>query len=127
MAPARILIVEDESIVALDISSQLKRQGYSVAAILSSGEAAVSQVSVIKPDLVLMDIRLQGEMDGVEAAHQIRTQSNVPLIFLTAYADKETLQRAATANPQGYLIKPFKEIELHQIVEKSLQPSDTEH
>lgn len=120
MAPPRILIVEDESIVALDISSQLRRQGYCVIGVLASGEAAVDQVPALKPDLILMDIRLRGELDGVQAAERIRLLIDTPLVFLTAYADKATLQRAELTQPRGYLIKPFKENELSSVVTKAL-------
>ena len=120
MDQARILVVEDESIVALDIQSQLTSLGYTVLAVVFSGEAAINSVAQTQPDLVLMDIKLKGEMDGVEAAHRIGSRFSIPLIYLTAFADQDTLRRAKATNPYGYLLKPFEEDELHSAIETAL-------
>ena len=112
MTQARILVVEDESIVALDIQCRLESLGYEVPATVASGEQAVEQADALRPDLVLMDIQLQGRMDGVEAADQIRQRFGILVIYLTANADHPTVQRAKVTEPFGYLIKPFEEREL---------------
>ncbi|MFV9503067.1 MAG: response regulator [Oscillochloridaceae bacterium umkhey_bin13] len=107
-----ILIVEDELLVAMDTQSLLTSHGYSVPAVAGSGGEAISQALNLRPDLVLMDIRLRGEMDGITAAAQILTHLNVPVIYLTAFADEPTLLRARTTAPYGYLVKPFDEATL---------------
>jgi CheY-like chemotaxis protein len=121
MPPAKILVVEDESIVALDISLRLKRQGHDVLGLLAFGEDAVEQVATLCPDLILMDIRLQGQLDGIDAAQQILSKFDVPLIFLTAYSDNLTLSRAEKARPRGYLTKPFEESELKDAIDLALE------
>ncbi|GAB4545090.1 MAG: hypothetical protein Kow0063_39000 [Anaerolineae bacterium] len=113
-------MVEDESIVALDIQNLLRNLGYDVVAIVSSGEEAVTSAAEMTPDLVLMDIRLKGALDGVEAAEQIRSRLDIPIIYLTAYADEATLQRAKVTEPFGYLVKPFEEKELQIAIEMAL-------
>jgi diguanylate cyclase (GGDEF)-like protein/PAS domain S-box-containing protein len=120
MTQARILVVEDESIVALDIQERLQSLGYDVPLTVATGEKAVEQTGELHPDLVLMDIQLQGHMDGVEAAGHIRQQFNIPVIFLTANADHPTVQRAKVTEPFGYVIKPFEERELHTTIEVAL-------
>lgn len=120
MPPSKILIVEDESIVALDIRNRLTRMGYHVVGMAVTGEEAVDQARDKQPDLVLMDIRLKGEMDGIEAAAAIRSYFEIPVIYLTAYADENTLQRAKITEPYGYLIKPFEERELSNVIEIAL-------
>jgi diguanylate cyclase (GGDEF)-like protein/PAS domain S-box-containing protein len=120
MRQARILVVEDESIVALDIQDRLESLGYEVPATVASGERAVEQAGSLRPDLVLMDIQLQGRMDGVEAADQIRQRFGIPVIYLTANADHPTVQRAKVTEPFGYVIKPFEERELHTTIEVAL-------
>jgi len=115
--PIRILIVEDEAIVAMDIQARLELQGYTVVGPVSNGVAAVALALDVRPDLVLMDIRLQGEMDGITAAQRIREQLHSPIVFLTAYAEEHTLQRAKLAEPFGYILKPFEDRELHTIIE----------
>src|SRR5690348_1074215 len=99
----RILVVEDEQIVARDIESSLRTLGYSVAGFADSAETAVGQAVNLHPDLVLMDIMLKGERDGVDAANQIRRHLNLPVIYLTAYTDANTLDRAKPTQPFGYL------------------------
>jgi signal transduction histidine kinase len=126
MANANILVVEDDGIVALDIVGCLRSLGYSVSEIVSSGEEAVKKVQENKPDLVLMDIILKGEMDGIEAADAIRTQHRVPVVYLTAYADEELLERAKITEPFGYIIKPFEDRELHSAIEMALYKHEAE-
>ncbi|BAZ52861.1 two-component hybrid sensor and regulator [Nostoc sp. NIES-4103] len=120
MTNINILIVEDEAIVAKDLGNRLKRFGYTVPAIASSGQEAINKALEIRPDLVLMDIRLKGEMDGVEAAQEIHKYLDIPIIYLTAYADEHTLERAKITEPFGYLLKPFKERELQTNIEIAL-------
>lgn len=115
-----IIIVEDEMITALDLKEKLIEAGYSVPAIVSDGEEAVNIVAEIRPDLVLMDIVLQGEMDGIAAAKKI-SSLDIPVIFLTAYSDKDTLQRAKSTSPYGYIIKPYPDKELRLTIETALQ------
>lgn len=124
MSKTNILIVEDESIVAKDIQNSLKKLGYSVTGIASSGEDAIQMISENVPDIVLMDIMLKGEMDGIEAAGHLREKHNIPVIFLTAYADESTLKRAKITEPYGYIIKPFKEIDLQTSLEIALYKHD---
>ncbi len=120
MAKAQILIVEDDGVLAIDAQRRLTNLGYSVAAIASSGEEAIQKAKEKAPDLVLMDIMLTGEMDGVEAADRIRTQLDVPVVYLTAYSDQAVLNRAKVTEPFGYLLKPFKERELRSAIEIAL-------
>jgi PAS domain S-box-containing protein len=108
----QILVVEDEIIVGMDIQRRLKNLGYIVPVVVSSGEEAITKVRENKPDLVLMDINLHGEMDGIETASQIHSFSEIPVIYLTAYTDGKTLERAKITEPYAYIIKPFKDREL---------------
>ena len=117
---ARILVVEDEKIVAKDMQNGLKRLGYAVPVVASSREEAIEKVVETRPDLVLMDIALKGDMDGTVAAEQIRNRFNVPVVYVTAHADEHTLQQAKLAEPLGYITKPFEERELHAAVEMAL-------
>ena len=120
MVQPAIFIVEDEAIVANDIKETLKSLGYTVPGIAKSGELALEKVRESKPDLVLMDIHLAGQMDGVETAGKIHVLYNIPVIYLTAYADKALLDRAKVTEPYGYVIKPYDERELHSVIEMSL-------
>jgi diguanylate cyclase (GGDEF)-like protein/PAS domain S-box-containing protein len=120
MATAQILVVEDEKIVARNIQERLKSFGYAVSGVASSGEEAIRKADKLQPDLVLMDIMLKGEMDGVQAATEIRERFHIPVIYLTAFADEYTLQRASITEPFGYILKPFEERELHTIIEMAL-------
>ena len=112
IAEKQILIVEDEIITAIDIQRRLINLGYKVPAIVCSGEEAIIKVKENKPDLVLMDISLKGEMDGIEAASIIHSFSDIPVIYLTAYFDDITLARAKITEPYAYIVKPFKDREL---------------
>jgi PAS domain S-box-containing protein len=120
MAPKKILIVEDEGIVAKDIERALSKRGYEITGIASTGEAALAQAADVRPDLVLMDIVLKGEMDGVEAAQGMRQQYGVPVVYLTALGDPKTLQRATATSPYGYMLKPFEDRDLYDAVEWAL-------
>ncbi len=123
-----ILVVEDERITAEDIKSALESAGYVVPALVSSGEDAVLKAGELQPDLVLMDIQLEGKMDGIEAAGQIRERYGIPVIYLTAYSNASIVQRAKVTEPSGYLLKkqfgflrkPFEESELHTTIEITL-------
>ncbi|EHQ36754.1 response regulator [Methanoplanus limicola] len=119
----RILVVEDEMIVAMAIKKSLKNLGYDIVGHSTRGEDAVLKAGELKPDLILMDIRLKGEMDGVDAAERIKSLYGIPVIFLTAHSDLDTMQRAIKAEPAGYLVKPFNERELHTNIEMSLYKS----
>ncbi|MCK5147501.1 response regulator [bacterium] len=127
MSAERILVVEDERIVALEIKDTLTHLGYDVVASISTGEEAVELAAELKPDLILMDIHLKGEMDGIEAADRIWNDLGLPIIYLTANADEDTLQRAKITEPFGYLIKPFEEKELHTTIEMALYRSVMEN
>lgn len=120
MQKIKIQIVEDESIFAMDLVSQLKSMHYSVISVTDTGEKAVQEADKKKPDLILMDIRLKDEMDGIEAAQQIRKRKNIPIIFITAYAEEKTLTRAKVAEPFGYLLKPINKRELRAVIEMAL-------
>lgn len=120
MAEVQILVVEDEGIVAMDIRETLLGFGYRVPACVASAEEALEQVARERPDLVLMDIRLQGEMDGLEGARLLRERHGVPSLFLTSHADREMLDRAKAADAFGYLLKPFDERELGIALEMAL-------
>ncbi len=120
MAKLKILIVEDENIVAKDIQNTLVSLGYNVQAIVPTGEKAIKEIEQARPDLVLMDIMLKGKMSGIDAANQIREDYNLPVIFLTAYTDDSTVGRAKVSEPYGYIIKPFKEKELQTTIEMAV-------
>lgn len=120
MTNAGILIVEDEPISASVIQKKLKSLGYSITGVVSFGEEAIEKVAELHPDLVLMDIVLKGKMDGIEAAEKIRSGFDIPVIYLTACADENTLQRAKITEPYGYILKPCEERELHTSIEMAL-------
>lgn len=126
MQNARIMIVEDERIIARDLQNRLEQLGYHVIAIASSGDEAIRKAAYIHPDLVLMDIVLKGDKDGVQTAGQIQSQLNIPLIYITAYGDDGTLERAKTTEPSGYLLKPFHIKELRSSIEIALYKHRTE-
>lgn len=120
MAKTRILIVEDDEFTAEALTNQLEYLEYSIAAVVTHGEEAIEKAVELQPDLVLMDIKLKGQMDGIEAAKQIRSHLEIPLIFLTGYADDELLQRAKLAEPAGYIVKPVQGSELHASIQIAL-------
>jgi PAS domain S-box-containing protein len=115
-----ILVVENEVVVALDIQGRLRRLGYRVAGMATSGEDALAMVPTVRPDLVLMDIALDTDMDGVETATAMREQFHIPVVFLTAYSNSEMLDRVRLSKPYAYLLKPFEEPELHVAIEIAL-------
>ena len=115
-----ILVVEDENIVARDLVNRLKNLGYTVTGTVAAGEEAVRAASLTPPDLVMMDIMLRGPMDGIEAARKIQATLDIPVVYLTAYADEKTLARAKVTDAFGYLLKPFEERELHITIEMAL-------
>lgn len=116
----RILIVEDEAIVAKDIESCLIKIGYDVVDCISKGEKALEFMVENSADLVLMDIMLAGEISGIDTAAAIKRNYDVPVVFLTAYADEKTIEKAKVTEPYGYVIKPFKEIDLRTSIEMAL-------
>ena len=120
MSDIKILIVEDELLIAENLAMKLKKFGYTVADIVSSGKAALKYIDSEIPDLILMDISIKGKIDGIETAAKIREIEEVPIVFLTAYADDETLERAAKIGCYGYILKPFKDRELHATIKMAL-------
>jgi CheY-like chemotaxis protein len=120
MEKTQILVVEDDLIIADDIKESLISLGYAVCAIVSSGEEAIEKAEENKPDLVLMDIVLEGKMNGIEAADQIHSRFDIPVVYLTAYADEKTLERAKITEPYGYILKPYEYRELHSATEIAL-------
>lgn len=121
MIKSRILIVEDEAVTSLALSDSLDSLGYEPIGPASSGEEAISLATSQHPDLVLMDIRLKGSMDGIVAADKIWNKHAIPIVFLTAYADEETLSRAKITRPFGYILKPFKDLDLHATIQVALE------
>ena len=126
MPAARLLIVEDERITAEDLRDILTELGYVVVSIVSTGSAAIATVEREAPDLVLMDIRIQGNLDGTETAGILRERFDTPIVFLTAHSDEGTLSRAKVAEPLGFIVKPFQEPELHATIEMALHKSRAE-
>lgn len=126
MSKVNVLVVEDEFIVSKDIQQSLKKIGYNIVGAASTGEKAIELADSENPDIVLMDIMLKGEMNGVEAADTIKKNNGIPIIFLTAYVDESTLAKAKITEPYGYIIKPFKEIDLHTTIEMALYKSKKE-
>lgn len=120
MSDAKILVVEDEAIVMMELQDKLKSWGY-MPFTATSGEEAVKKAAQIKPDLILMDIMLKGEIDGIEASQRIINYFDVPVIYLTAHSSDEVLERAKTTKPCAYLIKPFNERELQTNIETALK------
>ncbi len=121
MYRCEILVVEDEGIVARDIQATLERLGYSISGTAASGAEAINMARYNHPDLVLMDIVLKGPIDGIEAAQKIHDELDIPVIYLTAYADEETVERAKLTEPFGYVLKPFEERDLYTVVEMALE------
>jgi len=118
--PGRILVVEDERIVARDLAGALTDLGYVVPGTVSTGEEAIERARDLRPDVVLMDIRLPGAIDGIQAAASIREECHIPVIYLTAHSDDETLRRAMQTEPLGYLVKPFSPPQLRCAIEIAL-------
>lgn len=126
MSVPQIMIVEDERIVAADIQQTLEGFGFSVVGVESSGEGAIRKAELLKPDLVLMDIMLKGRLNGIEAAFRIGSRQDIPIVYVTAYADDHSFTKALNTNPYGYLIKPFGKKDLRRVVETALGKHNTE-
>jgi len=134
MLPADILIVEDEGITAKDIKNSLEKEGYNVTDLVSTGEDAIRLSEEKKPDLVIMDIKLEGKLDGIDAAKIIESKFKIPIIYLTSYSDENTIERVQTTNPSAFLIKepfeflhkPFEENELYTAIEIILHKKGSE-
>jgi len=120
MAKTNVLVVEDESIVSKDIQYSLKKLGYNVVGAASTGEKAFELAETKNPDIILMDIMLKGDINGIETAERVKNELQIPVIYLTAYADEATLAKAKITEPYGYIIKPFKEVDLHTSIEMAL-------
>ena len=116
----RILIVEDEAVIAADMTNLLTRKGYEITDVVTSGEDALKAIELLRPDLVFMDIVLDGEKDGIETARHINTHYDIPIIYLTAHADAHTIRRATLTTPHGYLLKPFNEDAMSITIEMAL-------
>ena len=119
-AEPRILVVEDEAVIAMDIEDRLERMGYVVVGSAADGDRAVKLAELHKPDLALMDIHIRGDRDGIEVAEIFARDFNIPCIFLTAYSDEATIQRAIRTQANGYLLKPFHDREMRATVELAL-------
>jgi len=126
MLPTRVMVVEDERVVALNIKRRLISLGYEVPASASSGRQALEEMNAVRPDIVLMDIHIEGNMDGIETAALIPEQLHIPVIYLTAYSGDDTLERAKETKPYGYLLKPFSERELHATIQMALERRKTD-
>ena len=119
-SPAKILIVEDEMIIGANISLQLSKLGYEVTGIVSRGEEAISHVRQSRPDIVLMDIQLKGDLDGIDTVNQMHQENNIPVIYLTANADEENFERAKSTNPYAFISKPFKKLDLQHAIDLTM-------
>jgi CheY-like chemotaxis protein len=124
MAGASILIVEDDNIIVMELKDRLQAWGYAVAGVASSGKVAVEKAAETRPDLVLMDVRLKGDMDGIEAAEAIGNRFDIPVVYLTALADQNTLQQIRMTEAWGCVIKPFEGRELRCAIETALGRHD---
>ncbi len=126
MKKTSILIVEDEAIIAMEIENQLQSLGYKVSSIVDTGERAIEKAEEDKPDLILMDIRIKGKMDGIDTAEEIRNKFGIPVIFSTAYLDEERIERAKVTMPFGYVLKPIQERDLKVTIEMALYAFKTD-
>jgi DNA-binding response OmpR family regulator len=116
-----ILIVEDEGLIALDLQKELERAGFTVVMVADNGAEALLNVERLRPTLVLMDIRLRGDQDGIETADLIRRRFHIPVMFVTAYADRETIFRARITGPFDYIVKPFHGVDFRNRIETAIQ------
>jgi signal transduction histidine kinase len=121
MDSPKILIVEDELLIAKGLARKLQKLGYCIVDIVTSGQAAIDSIAPKQPDLILMDIAIKGDMDGIETAAQIAKIYNIPIIYVTAYADDNTLERAGLTGSYGYILKPYKEREVHAAIKIALK------
>lgn len=124
--PVNLMLVEDERIVAFDLKRQLQGFGYKVGSVVASGEQALARAEDEPPDLVVMDIHIEGRMDGIQVATEIQARHKIPVVFLTAFAEDETLRRALNSRPFGYLVKPCEARELHATIQMALARRDVE-
>jgi DNA-binding response OmpR family regulator len=120
MEKIKILIVEDEGVVALQLKVNLEKWNYVVSGIVASGEEALKRMEALTPDLVMMDMTLQGKLDGIKTADMIRKQYNIPVIYLTAHSEESTIRRAKETEPYGYILKPFNAQEIRIAIEVAL-------
>lgn len=120
MGNIKIQIVEDERILAKDIERQLSNMGYKIVSIASTGQRAMDEASKYHPDLILMDIKIRGPMDGIETAKRVHDTLGIPVVYITAFSDEKTLKRAKITEPFGYLVKPFESRELHAVIEMAM-------
>ena len=120
MSKINVFVVEDESIVSKDIQNSLNKIGYNVVGSASSGEKALENIRIEQPDIILMDIMLKGSMNGIDVAEIVKNELEIPVIFLTAYADESTLSKAKISEPYGYILKPFKEIDLQTSIDMEI-------
>ena len=125
-AAKRVMVVEDESVISLDIKTSLMRLGYSIAGVAASGDIALRKIRESRPDVILMDIHLKGEMTGIDVSEQVRSELQIPIVFLTANADSSTFKEANQTDPYGYLLKPFEEKELGIAIEIALHKHEKE-
>lgn len=123
MKPKRIIVVEDEGIVAMDISKCLSSMGYEVAFIADTGEKVLEQIENEPADLILMDVELKGTINGLETAKTIKEKYSIPIVFLTAFEDESTLAKIQKLSTDGYLVKPFEDDNLKRTIERILNPS----
>lgn len=123
---ARILVVEDEYILAINLQESLESLGYTVLGMTDSAEEAIEKATELRPNLILMDIRLRGDMDGIQAAEQIWNNLQIPVIYVTGYSDKSTVERATLTSPFGYILKPIKEQELYIAIQTALNRYERE-
>jgi CheY-like chemotaxis protein len=126
MEKIKILVVEDERILALGLKKKLENLGYSVTDIVASGPETLEKVGENQPDIIMMDIVLKGDMDGIETVAKLNETLSIPVIYLTAYADDEILKRAAATEPYGYILKPYKEKELKANIEMAIYRKKSE-
>ena len=120
MVDSKILIVEDDFIVAIDLKIHLEKMGYHVLDITDNGKDALTKTRKTNPDLILMDINLKGDIDGIDTAQQIHKLYDVPIIYLTGYNDKNTIKRANITEPYGYIIKPFEDKDIQMLIEMAV-------
>jgi DNA-binding NarL/FixJ family response regulator len=123
---AKVLIVEDEGVVAKNLELRMKKLGYEVVAVVNSGEAAITAAAERRPDVVLMDIYLAGRLTGVEAARRIWEQLQIPIVYITAFADLETLNEVKTTEAYGYVMKPFQSEAIHAAIQLALNRREKE-
>ena len=117
---AKILVVDDEAIITMQLEERLSAMGYTVAGMAASGEEAIDKARRLRPDLVLMDIVMPGKLNGIEAAHVVTNELNIPVVFVTSYADDAIIEKAKSVRPYGYIVKPFNELEIKAAIEVAL-------